>query len=30
VATYVSRGIGATIPVRLGARPEAVLLEIGP
>ncbi len=27
---YVSRGIGATIPVRLGAVPEAVLLEIGP
>jgi hypothetical protein len=30
VTTYVSRGIGATIPVRFGARPEAVLLEIGP
>lgn len=28
VATYVSRGIGATIPIRLGAVPEAVLLEI--
>lgn len=28
VATYVSRGIGATIPVRLGAVPEATLIEI--
>lgn len=30
VATYVSRGVGATVPVRLGAVPEAMLLEIGP
>jgi hypothetical protein len=30
VTTYVSRGIGATIPVRLGSVPEAVLLEIRP
>jgi len=28
VPTYVSRGIGATIPVRLGAVPEATLIEI--
>lgn len=28
--TYVTRGIGATIPIRFGAPPEAVLLEIGP
>lgn len=27
--TYVSRGVGATIPVRLGAVPEAVILELG-
>jgi hypothetical protein len=30
VPTYVSRGIGATIPVRLGAVPEAILLELVP
>ena len=28
VPVYVSRGIGATIPLRLGAVPEAILLEI--
>lgn len=28
--TYVSRGIGATVPVRLGAVPEATLIEVGP
>ncbi len=30
VATYVSRGIGATIPVRLGSVPEATLVEVVP
>jgi hypothetical protein len=30
VTAYVSRGIGATVPVRFGARPEAVFLEIAP
>ena len=30
VRTFVSRGIGATIPVRLGAVPEATLIEIVP
>jgi uncharacterized protein len=30
VPTYVSRGIGATVPVRLGAVPEAILLEVTP
>lgn len=30
VPTYVSRGIGATLPVRLGAVPEAILLEVTP
>ncbi len=30
VRTYVSRGIGATVPIRLGSVPEAILLEIGP
>lgn len=27
IPTYVSRGIGATIPIRLGSVPEAILLE---
>ncbi len=30
VPTYVSRGIGATIPVRLGAVPEAILVDVAP
>lgn len=30
IPAYVSRGIGATIPLRLGSVPEAILLEIGP
>lgn len=30
VPVYVSRGIGATVPVRLGAVPEAILLELLP
>ncbi len=28
VATYVGRGIGATVPVRLGSVPEAILLDL--
>lgn len=30
VPTYVSRGIGATVPVRLASVPEAILLELTP
>lgn len=30
VRTYVSRGMGATVPVRLGSVPEATLVEIAP
>jgi hypothetical protein len=30
VRVYVSRGIGATMPVRMGAVPEATLIEIAP
>ncbi|HET8569506.1 MAG TPA: metallophosphoesterase, partial [Candidatus Limnocylindria bacterium] len=30
IPTYVSRGIGHTVPVRLGAVPEATLVEIAP
>lgn len=30
VPLYVSRGVGATVPVRLAAVPEAILLEITP
>ena len=29
IPTYVCRGIGATIPLRLGAVPEAVMVELG-
>lgn len=30
LSCYVSRGVGASIPVRLGAVPEAILLELTP
>lgn len=30
VRTYVSRGIGATVPVRLGSVPEATLVDVAP
>jgi hypothetical protein len=29
IPTYVLRGVGATIPFRLGAVPEAALLQVG-